>query len=81
MAWLRPLVYNTPHASAAAAYGHVLHASQNAGIYIAVCVVFPIIGLMMSGLGLACFMPVPRQSDPQPGDGGAEELGPVGGWG
>ena len=75
--WLRPLVYHAPHMSAAAAYGHVLHASQNAGIYIAMCVVFPIIGLMMSGLGLACFMPVPRQSDPQPGNGDTEERVPV----
>ena len=34
------------------------------------CVVFPIIGLIMSTLGAACLMPVPRQSGPQPGDGG-----------
>ena len=67
--WLRPLVYHAPHVSAAAAYGHVLHASQNADFYIAMCVVFPIIGLMMSALGVACFMPVPRQSDPQPDTG------------
>ena len=70
VAWLRPLVYHAPHMSAAAAYGHVLHASQNASSYIAMCVVFPIIGLIMSALGVACFMPVPRQSDPQPGNGG-----------
>ena len=68
--WLRPLVYQAPHSSAAAAYGHVLHASQHASTYIAMCVVFPIIGLMMSALGVACFMPVPSQSDPQPGNGG-----------
>ena len=34
------------------------------------CVIFPIIGLIMSALGVACFMPVPPQSGPQPGDGG-----------
>ena len=68
--WLRPLVYHAPHMSAGAAYGHVLHASQYAGIYIAMCVIFPIIGLIMSALGAACSMPVPRQSGPQPGDGG-----------
>jgi hypothetical protein len=62
---LRPLVYHAPHLSTAAAYGHVLHASQNAGLYIAMCVIFPIIGLIMSALGAACFVPVPRQSDPQ----------------
>ena len=27
--WLRPLVYHAPHMSEAAAYGHVLHASQH----------------------------------------------------
>jgi hypothetical protein len=68
--WLRPLVYHDPHMSAAAAYGHVLHASQNASSYIAMCVAFPLIGLIMSALGVACLMPVPRQSDPQPGNGG-----------
>jgi hypothetical protein len=67
--WLRPLVYRAPHSSTAAAYGHVLHASQHASTYIAMCVVFPIIGLIMSALGVACVMPVPRQSDPQPGNG------------
>jgi len=67
--WLRPLVYRAPHVSAAAAYGHVLHASQHASTYIVMCVVFPVIGLIMSALGVACVMPVPRQSDPQPGHG------------
>jgi len=71
---LRPLVYHAPHSSAAAAYGHVLHASQHASTYIAMCVVFPIIGLMMSALGVACVMPVPRQSDPQPGNGGGDSV-------
>ena len=33
-------------------------------------VAFPLIGLIVSALAVACFMPVPRQSDPQPGDGG-----------
>ncbi|HXJ25896.1 MAG TPA: hypothetical protein VNH17_09355 [Streptosporangiaceae bacterium] len=68
--WLRPLVYHAPHMSAAAGYGHVLHASQNAMTYIAMCVAFPLIGLIMSALGVACLMPVPSQSGPQPGDGG-----------
>jgi hypothetical protein len=57
--WLRPLVYHTPHMSAAAAYGHVLHASQHASSYITMCVAFPVIGLIMSALGAACLMPVP----------------------
>jgi hypothetical protein len=67
--WLRPLVYHAPHMSAAAAYGHVLHASQNAMSYIIMCVVFPVIGLIMSALGAACLMPVPSQSGQQPGNG------------
>jgi hypothetical protein len=67
--WLRPLVYHAPHMSAAAAYGHVLHASQHAMSYITMCVVFPVIGLIMSALGVACLMPVPSQSGPQPGNG------------
>jgi hypothetical protein len=46
--WLRPLVYHAPHMSAAAAYGHVLHASQHVSSYITMCVTFPIIGLIMS---------------------------------
>jgi hypothetical protein len=56
--------------SAAAAYGHVLHASQHVRSYITMCVVFPVVGLIMSALGVACLMPVPSQSGPQPGDGG-----------
>ena len=67
---LRALVYHGPHLSQAAAYGHVLHASQHVGMYVVICVTFPLIGLVMSSLGVACFMPVPRQSGPQPGDGG-----------
>ena len=34
VAWLRPLVYHAPHLSAAAAYGHVLHASQHVETYV-----------------------------------------------
>ena len=56
--------------NAAAAYGHVLHAGQHASSYITMCVAFPIIGLIMSALGVACLMPVPSQSGPRPGDGG-----------
>jgi hypothetical protein len=69
MAWLRPLVFHAPHASEAEAYGHVFHASQQVGMYVVMCVIFPVIGLVMGALGLACFMPVPRQSGQQPGDG------------
>jgi hypothetical protein len=64
-AWLRPLVFHAPHLSQAAAYGHVFHASQHVGMYIVMCVTFPLIGLVMTPLGVACLMPVPRQSGPQ----------------
>jgi hypothetical protein len=74
--WLRPLIYHAPHVSAAAAYGHVLHASQNAMSYITMCVVFPVIGLIMSALGVACLMPAPSQSGPLPDDGGGGPPGP-----
>jgi len=77
VARLRPLVFHAPHASEAAAYGHVLHASQHIQTYIVMCVIFPVIGLMMSGMGIACFMPVPRESGPQPkGGGGPPGPGP-----
>jgi len=70
VARLRPLVFHAPHASEAVAYGHVFHASQHIQTYVVMCIVFPVIGLMMSGMGMACFMPVPRQSGPQPDSGG-----------
>ena len=76
VARLRPLVFHAPYLSQAAAYGHVLHASQHVGTYVVMCVTFPLIGLVMGSLGMACFMPVPRQSGPQPGDGGGGPPGP-----
>jgi len=76
VARLRPLVYHAPHLSEAASYGHVFHASQHVDMYIVMCVTFPVIGLVMSAVGLACFMPVPRPSGPQPGDGGGGPPGP-----
>jgi len=76
VARLRPLVYHARHLSEAAFYGHVFHASQHVSMYVVMCVTFPFIGLVMSALGVACFMPVPRQSGPQPGDGGGGPPGP-----
>ncbi len=70
VAWLRPWAYHAQHLSAAAAYRHELTASANTGIYFAMCVLFPVIGLVMGTLGVAYFMPVPRQSGPGPGGGG-----------
>ena len=48
-------------------------ASENGIGYVLICVAFPVIGLIMGALAVACFMPVPRQSGPQPGNGGAAE--------
>ena len=76
VAWLRPLVYHAPHQSEAAIYGHVLHTSEHVVMYVVMCVTFPVIGLIMSSLGVACVMPVPRQPGPQPGDGGGGPPGP-----
>ena len=70
VARLRPWVFHAQHLSAAAAYRHELTASQSTGMYAVMCVVFPFIGLIMGALGVGCFMPVPRQSGPQPGNGG-----------
>jgi len=76
VAWPRPWVYHAQHLSAAAAYRHEFAASQNTGMYAVMCVVFPLIGLLMGALGVGCFMPVPRQSGPQPGNGGGGGPGP-----
>jgi len=70
VAWPRPWVYHAQHLSEAAAYRHEFAASQNTGMYAVMCVVFPLIGFLMGALGVGCFMPVPRQSGPQPGNGG-----------
>ena len=50
VAWLRPWIFHSPHLSAAAAYGHELTASQGL-VYPVMCVIFPIIGLVMSAGG------------------------------
>ncbi len=76
VAWPRPWVYHAQHLSAAAAYRHEFAASQNTGMYAVMCVVFPLIGLLMGALGVGSFMPVPRQSGPQPGTGGGGGPGP-----
>ena len=76
VARLQPWVYHAQHLSAATAYRHELTACANAGIYALMCVTFPVIGLIMVALGVCCFMPVPRQSGPQPGNGGGGPPGP-----
>ena len=68
-AWLRHWLYHGDLTSAAM-YRHELLASENGIGYFLICVAFPVIGLIMGALAVACFMPVPRQSGPQPGNGG-----------
>ncbi len=73
--WLRPWVYHGQHLSAAAAYSHELTASGssgNTGMYAVMCVVFPLIGLVMSPLGGLVWgsAAAAGQSGPLPGGGG-----------
>ena len=68
-AWLRHWLYHGK-LTGAAVYRHELRASENVIAYFLICVAFPVIGLIMGALAVACFMPVPRQAGPQPGNGG-----------
>jgi hypothetical protein len=73
-AWLRHWLYHGELAGAV--YRHELSASEGVVVYFLICLAFPVIGLVMGTLSVACFMPVPRQSGPQPGDGGGGPPGP-----
>jgi hypothetical protein len=68
-AWLRHWLYHG-ELTGATVYRHELRASENVIAYFLICLAFPVIGLIMGSLAVACFMPVPRQSGPQPGNGG-----------
>jgi hypothetical protein len=78
-AWVRGWLYHGQHLTASAVYGRELYASQNVGFYAAICVVFPIFGLMM-GLAGAGFAngsrPLPDSGGPggPPGPGEPEPL-------
>jgi hypothetical protein len=66
-AWLRHWLYHGELAGAVA-YRHELTASQDVVLYFMICLAFPVIWLIMSALAMACFMPVPSQPGPQPGN-------------
>ncbi len=65
-AWVRDWLYHGQHLTASAVYGRELYASGNVAFYAAICVVFPIIGLIM-GLAGAGYANV---TGPQPGSSG-----------
>ncbi len=70
VAWLRPWIFHSQHLSAAAAYVHELTASQGP-VYPVMCVIFPVIGLVISTLGgLVWGSARGGRSGPRPGNGG-----------
>ena len=62
-AWARGWLYHGQHLTASAVYGRELYASGNVAFYVAMCVVFPIIGLV-AGLAGSGYANIPRR---QPG--------------
>jgi hypothetical protein len=73
-AWLRHWLYHG-HLSAIATYRHEIYAGANVNGYPLILIAFPVIGLLMGTVGVACAMPAPRESGPGPGDD--EERVPV----
>jgi hypothetical protein len=64
--WLRHWLYHG-HLSAIATYRHEIYAGTNVNGYSFILMAFPVIGLIVSTLTVACTMPAPRES------GGADE--------
>ncbi len=62
-AWARSWLYHGQHLTASAVYGRELYASGNVAFYVAMCVIFPIIGLI-AGLSGSGYANIPRR---QPG--------------
>ena len=73
-AWVRGWLYHGQHLTASAVYGRELYASGGMAFYAVICVIFPIIGLIMSlsGSGYA------NVTGPQPGGGPGGPGGPHG---
>jgi hypothetical protein len=70
-AWIRGWLYHGQHLTASAIYGRELYASGNMAFYAAICVVFPIIGLMagLAGSGYANVTgPLPETAPDSPDD-------------
>jgi hypothetical protein len=49
-AWMRDWLYHGQHLTASAVYGRELYAGQGAQFYAAICVIFPLIGLLMGAV-------------------------------
>jgi hypothetical protein len=67
-AWLRHWFYHG-HLSAIATYRHEMYAGANVNGYPLILVAFPVIGLIVSAVTVACTVPAPRESGPEPGAG------------
>ena len=65
-AWLRHWLYHG-HLSALATYRHEIYAGNNVNGYALILMAFPVIGLIVSAVTVACSVPAPRQSGPEPG--------------
>ena len=64
--WLRHWLYHG-HLSAIATYRHEIYAGTNVNGYSLILMAFPVIGLIMSMLTMACTMPAQREPGPEPG--------------
>jgi hypothetical protein len=64
--WLRHWLYHG-HLSALATYRHEIYAGNNVNGYALILMAFPVIGLIVSAATVACTMPAPRESGPEPG--------------
>ena len=64
--WLRHWLYHG-HLSAIATYRHEIYAGTNVNGYSLILLTFPVIGLIVSTVTVACTMTAPRESGPEPG--------------
>jgi hypothetical protein len=62
-AWLRHWLYHG-HLGAIATYRHEIYASANVNGYPLVLIAFPVIGLIVSAMSVACAMPAPPEPTP-----------------
>lgn len=77
-AWARDLLYHGQHLTASALYGRELYASQNG--YGAICLAFPVIGLILSTIGTGIgdrLATAGRPGANPPGPGGTPEPEPL----
>jgi hypothetical protein len=85
-AWLRNWLYHGPHllygvqnlssdlrTSPAVAYSHQLTGAEDAGVFLVMCIAFPVLGLLLTSLIAVCRMDAAAaagQAGPRPGGGG-----------